>query len=267
MIKYVKNNLNYQHLKIEKLNLEEYHRHVHNRFEFLYFQSGVADYVINATTYTLTPGDLLFIPAYSYHYLSPNPNFSYERICIHFPKELIPSSIAPIAMKLKPIYHIKKNSTIDRIFSSLLRCEYVYEYETQDMIQLIEREIGNILTHLKYRQVDETNKNVTENHELKIILDYIDEHVREPLDVEILAKNFYKSPSWIAHTFSQVLQISPKKYINNKKILYAQGLISSGTPPMRAAEMLSFDNYVTFYRAYLKFLGNTPNQDFVSSQQ
>ncbi len=262
MNRYVKRNLNYTHLKIEKLNPDEYHRHIHNRYELLYFIDGNADYFINAMVYHLKPGDLLFIPAYSYHHLSPNLNSSYERICIHFPKELIPTHILSTIEDFKQIYHIEKNSLIEKIFSSLIQCEYVYKYKDNDMIFLIQQAIGNIFTHLVYLQNIEEPISVIVNSELKNILDYIDTHIQEPLNTNILSKTFFKSTSWINHTFTHFLKISPQKYINNKKILYAQQLIINGTPPMQTAYLLSFENYVTFYRAYLKFLGNTPNHDF-----
>lgn len=226
--------------------------------------NGNANYIIDAAVYHLQPNDLLFIPVGSYHYLIPDPESAYERICIHFPKDLIPNTVENAILKFKPIYHIQKKSIIDNIFSALLHCEYVEQYHYNDMIYLIEQSVSSILSHLKYRQNDSPLQPVTENTELHEMLDFINENITEPLTLDFLMKRFFKSSSWISHTFKTYLGIPPKKYINNKKILYSQELISSGTPPMQAAEIVGFDNYPTFYRAYLRFLGRKPHQDFIT---
>lgn len=129
------------------------------------------------------------------------------------------------------------------------------------MLYLVEQSITNIILHLSHLQ-NETPKLPTESNQLlNDIIDYIDENITKPLNIDIISKKFFRSPSWIAHNFTETLNLPIQAYINNKKIIYAQSLISLGIAPTKVAVQLSFKNYSTFYKAYKKFLGISPMKD------
>lgn len=256
----------YDHIIRESPKPDEYPKHIHNEYEFLYFRRGNASLFINASVYKMNKRDLLFIPAGAYHYLLPSASSdAYERYCIHFSKKLLPKRFQEILQTLSNIYHIKKNSPIDLFFSSLARFEYDDKYEDADITFFIEQNLALLLTHLKYQQPNASIIPTETNNILNNILDYIDENLTQPITAELLSKIFYKSESWITHNFAKKLQIPLKKYINYKKIIYAQELIEAGKQPTTVAEELSFENYVTFYRAYLRFLNKKPNEDTPTS--
>lgn len=130
------------------------------------------------------------------------------------------------------------------------------------MLYCVEHDIGILAMNLKYMQNKPEDIQILETNQiLNSILDFIDDHITEPITAETLSANFFKSVSWITHIFASELKISPKRYINNKKIIYAQILIAAGTPPTNVASMLSFKNYTTFYKLYKKFLGKSPSDD------
>ena len=71
----------------------------------------------------------------------------------------------------------------------------------------------------------------SESAVLNDIIKYINENSDRKLDTQILSDKFFVSRSWIDHEFKKILKTSSKKYINQKKVLYAQSLILDGYPP------------------------------------
>lgn len=255
-------NFNYQHLKIDKpTDSEYYHNHMHNGYELLYFLGGDAKIVINASTYQMKKRDFFLMHSGTFHALFPNPEVPYERICIHFSEKTLPAKFRSLLPSLRSVYHIHKYSVIDNLFSSLLQYEYDFAYSNEEMIYLTEQAITNIIVHLKHLESETPLRPTESNQLLNDIIDYIDENITKPLNIEILSKMFFRSQSWIAHNFAETLNIPIQTYINNKKIIYAQSLISVGIPPTQVATQLSFTNYSTFYKAYKKFLGSSPMED------
>ena len=57
---------------------------------------------------------------------------------------------------------------------------------------------------------------------------------------------------------SYFLKCSLMKYIRSKKIVLAQQMIREGRKAVDVAEELSFNDYSTFYRSYLKVTGMSP---------
>ena len=141
------------------------------------------------------------------------------------------------------------------------RFEYEDKYEDSDVIFYIEQNLGLLFTHLKYQTNASSVIPTITDGILNNIIEYIDENLTKPLTAKHLSKIFFKSESWITHNFAKQLQIPLKKYINYKKIIYAQQLIENGKQPTSVSDELSFENYTTFYRAYLRFLNKTPNED------
>ncbi len=249
----------YDHIINETPESNDYYQHIQSEYEFLYFVRGNANIIIDGSVYTLHKRDLVCIPAGSYHCLIPLQADPYERFCIHFSKKLIVSHMQSALKNFNGVYHIEKNSVIDLFFSSLFQFEYTHKYEEKDMLFFIQQNLSLLLMHLKYQQSIPTVNQTP--HVLDSITNYIDANLTQPITAKTLAKTFFKSESWITHTFAKVLRIPLKQYINYKKIIYAQQLIEAGELPTAVALKLSFENYTTFYRAYIRFLHKTPNKD------
>ena len=57
------------------------------------------------------------------------------------------------------------------------------------------------------------------------------------------------------------MKVSLKRYINQKKILFAQSKILDGASIKDVVETCNYDNYSTFYRQYVGFLHHEPAPD------
>ena len=236
----------------------DYFCHFHNEYELLLFHSGNASFNIDNKVFQLRKNDLLIIHPAQYHKLCVLSSMPYARCVFNFQKRVLSAEEIETLKNAAPVYHIENDSLIANTFATLKNCETLYSAD--DFERLKELSLRSILINLKYlpKSADIERRQHTRMDE---IIDFINEHIEEPLNAQILADNFFISKSSVDRAFMENLKISCKKYINKKKILHAQTLISEGIPALKAAELCSYENYATFFRQYKAFLGTSPIQD------
>ena len=99
------------------------------------------------------------------------------------------------------------------------------------------------------------------------IIRYIDEHITEPLNAEIISEEFFVSKSWLSHNFKNNLGMSLKKYINQKKLLMIEKLIPTGLSLSHLSEGYSYNNYATFFRQYKQYTGKKPKDNKLNNSK
>ena len=234
-------------------------KHMHNGYELLFFIDGDVDYVIGSSVYHLKPFDLLLIKPGTYHQLTPCSDTVYERIVLSFTEDVLPKNTVSSLQEYNEIYRLNtKDNSVCYLFLELLRISNTFS-ESDSQSALIQT-LQLIILQLKYITENSipSHKN---NHQLKLILEYIDNNISQAITVKTLSKKFFVSPSWISHTFNSHFNIGVAKYISHKRILYAQQLIKSNVPPTKVAKLCGYANYSTFYRQYVKFLSGKPKKD------
>lgn len=252
--------MNYQHQKTTKPSQSMFHRHIHSDYEMLYFTSGDAEFVIEGTVCWLDRGDLIIVKPRTYHYIHLRSDAAYERYVINFTEEEVSGCDICIESDQEyVIYNVMGNSVVDGFFKSW--GEYDGQFSDADRDDYISKGLQTVLTILKYCKRQEGDELGRSNYTLKSILRYIDTNIEKSINAENIATEFYVSVSWLAHVFRSHLGISLMRYINQKKMLYAQQLIWQGCPPTEVAVRCHFENYATFYRQYKKILGRSPKED------
>ncbi|MBE7034478.1 MAG: helix-turn-helix domain-containing protein, partial [Ruminococcaceae bacterium] len=61
--------------------------------------------------------------------------------------------------------------------------------------------------------------------------------------------------------FSEHLEITPKKYINTKRLILAQKKIRQGEKPTQIYPKCGFSEYSTFWREYKNYFGYSPSEE------
>ena len=116
-------------------------------------------------------------------------------------------------------------------------------------------------------QLHEYNKNALHkyldttkiNPKFFSILEYIDEHYQEPLDLVTLSSVFHLNKSYIGQLFQKNLNTSFPKYLNFRRILNAQILLSAYDIPIQdVAELTGYQDYYYFIKVFKKITGETP---------
>lgn len=235
-----------------------YYKHIHPYSEMLLFVEGDMDFCIGGDMYHLQPYDLLLIPQGAYHYAKMRTAVRYENYVIYFSDTLLLTDTMKNLFCKPIVFNIGKDLQFLRFFK--LMDLYHEKYETKDFVSVMECLVREILMYCCYASQVSSVVIRENNSMIQRILDYIDEHLEEKLDVGILAEHLNVSCSHIQNTFSQNMQIGLKQYMNQKKIFAVHRELLNGASPTDLQEKYHFNDYSTFYRLYKKTFGQTPSQ-------
>lgn len=251
------NNLLFFHSKsaLTPLNPRD---HFHNTYEFYLLINGDVEYVVGDATYSLQPYDLLLIKASVYHYAKLLSDKPYERFCINFTLEDVAEELRPILNETRVRYPFQNNKLMKNLYAALDALKETASYD--DTLTFCRQIVNMLLLQLKYAPSENENAQIT-HPTLSKILNYIDEHLHETLNANDIAEIFFVSTSWISYIFKKHFHIPYKQYVNHRKMLHAQQLIQSGTPPTQTALLCGFEEYATFYRQYKRHFGTSPQTD------
>ena len=90
-------------------------------------------------------------------------------------------------------------------------------------------------------------------------MEYIDRHLHEELDLNVIAEKANMSRSYFCTVFKRYNGIKPWDYITIKRIEKAMGLLgASDEKKVNIALDCGFNNSANFYRAFKKLTGKAP---------
>lgn len=227
----------------------------HTFHEILYMYDIDATLITEKDNVDIKPGDLVIIPKETFHqFILRNPE-TYWRSCFHFTvseglNELIDACTEEIRILNTPeIAKLMEQipTALDGSFSKAEQSIYVTALFTQMLLE-IKRNLQYSVV-LKSRDRDSL---------IYKSLAYINDNYREHIDLDSIANALSVSSSTLSHRFKEELNISVRKYILRKRMIYAHRLLRSGIPATEACEKSGYTDYVAFYRAYKRFYGVTP---------
>jgi AraC-like DNA-binding protein len=244
--------------KDEKIPFVGSSSHFHNNYELFFALSDGVEYIVGDAVYMLKKYDALFIPPTIFHYPRQKEEREYERFIINFHGGDISKKLKPFLSEAKTHYAFQNNSVIKNAYRELITLR---EHATEEDIELaVKQYLHLILLQMKYASPEQDTAQPL-HATLSAILQYIDGHLHEELDAETLSSVFFVSSSWIYYAFKKHLGVSLSSYVNNKKVLLAQRLIQSGTPPTKVFSSCGFQDYSTFYRQYKRHFNAPPKVD------
>ncbi len=249
----------------------------HSRYEICYVEKGNAEYAVDGVSYTISQGDLAVINVRKMHKLHSALNTDFDRYTLQF---------SPMIISTKALFGYPHENEANNVFAPLLlnnNAQIVIfrksEVETTKITPLLSRlenlcgdkdktQLINIISvileissqiHLMHERNIYQVAHQSNEH-LKRVMDYIDKHLFTNLNLSVIAKELYLSPYYISHLFSKHMGVSIKKYINTKKILYAEQLIQLGYPPTEVAMRIGYSYYSTFFNTYKQIIGKSPSE-------
>ncbi len=261
--KYYDESLVYNHMLVSQNDSREILPHSHTTYELFYLKKGLISYTENGKKYTLHNDSLIFSRPGNMHSIIFESD-SYERYNIIFDKECIyPHLTAKI-----PDSIITLNCKNFPQFGSLFEKMDIYYrcFRDNDLKHIL----INIVEELFYNMialeiVSEGSGNVTETYTENPIVSaavaYIDENINDHLLLDELCERLHITKSYLHQLFTSYLHISPKKYINSKKLTAAQASIRLGSNPTDVYALYGYTDYTTFYRGYKKHFGYSPSEE------
>lgn len=243
--------------------------HSHTKYEILYMIEGDATFSIGGAEYKMKPHTLLFIPPNVFHGIHVHTDAVYDRYTVHFDPTLLSHEHRALLLGKLPdttsssccVYNMGDSGILDmlRQFDDLDNSPVSLHKPLVPIF--LHALIARILIKLPSANGKEEQSRSTHNSLRSTLVDYVDDHFTEPITLDTLSQRFYVSKSQLNQTFRQLTGTTIIDYIIRKRIAYAQQLLLNGVSAQQAGTAAGFGDYTSFYRAYKKHFGCSPNQD------
>lgn len=250
-----------RHDRQELNEFTKFTMHTHTNAEVFYFISGKAVYHVEGSAYTLQPGDLMLMRPAEAHYIEQDRTLPYERICLNFDTEIL-SALDPEKTLLRPFFDRepgKRNlyrtgdSDVCRGYLDNILNSSNDRFEAVANLILLLRELD--------RQFANDNASTAQSDTLEYrIVRFINQNLQKELTIESLCEQFFISRAQLCRRFKKITGTSVGKYVTVKRLIKAQNLILQGEKPTDVYSLCGYQDYSTFYRAYLQYFGHSPSQ-------
>ena len=252
-------NLYFKHSITKDPACDSFYMHTHSMYELLYFVSGDATFVIEDKRYKLKTGDLVLIRPMKYHYIQIDSSAVYERYDILFDER---------ALRIDNTHKAEDSIEVINLIDRTVSCDiikkldyYSEKLSGDDFMDVTVLLIKELFYDLSIKKSN-VSKDVTHiNHTISKALKYINENLFTLKSISEVADEIFVTESYLFRLFKSELKKSPKKYINDKRLLAAQNLIQMGEMPIAVYERCGFSDYTSFYRNYKEYFGYPPSKE------
>lgn len=246
--------------------------HSHDYYELYIHFGGAKIYCVDNKTYTLQPNQLIVIPPICLHGLTPEsvPE-NYERGYLHISTSLmaraggdemdlvqffqmcaknghsqcvLSEKDAQLCQELlKAIRDGIKDTSHTGKFSNYARILYFLQLAVQNL-----------------KRTDRTSEPVVVNKAMQEVLAYIDASFTQTIRLEVVARQFGVSVSFLSHEFVKYTGRSVYDYVLYRRVLMAKELINANMSLSDVAFQCGFSDYSNFLRIFRKIAGMTPSE-------
>lgn len=249
------------------------HLHEHNTYELYLLLSGKVTYHIEGTVYHLLSGDILAISDKELHRATIDSTSNYERITIFLNKEFIAKLSTP-QTNLNALFQRVPGEKIhallrpdkeysERITRLILRIERMLKADAFGKDVLLRAYIAELLVMLNtlHQAPSAASPLLFEQDSvLNKILLYINQDLSQDLKLYDIAEKFFISQYHLTRKFKEYTGFSFHQYVQNKRLVMAQHLLSQGVPAQEIVVQCGFNDYSSFVRAFNSKFGISPKQ-------
>lgn len=252
--------IHYQHRKQQQHAFistnNTYPLHLHKNVEVALVLSGSINITVHEREYALSAGDLIIIFPHQPHSYRTMES---SRIMLVFFDAAYPSEYAGDFMHYLPDSPMIPGSRLSGHVPAVLQTLYrlCSEHADSRLLKAYATALaGHILPSLSLKKIS----GVKDLDSVQKILAYVDNHYLEPITLEHAAKELSISKFFISRIFSEQLHVPFRDYVNQRRTALAHMLLlSTENPVTEIAFDCGFNSLRSFYRAFKKDYGASPN--------
>lgn len=246
--------------------------HWHNALEILMPMEGIYEAIIKDTTYTIHPGEFLIIPPRELHTLpAPHGGSRFVFLIDIAPLATIKGFSGIQSLLLQPIHFTKEKfpAIYNEIYHHLLQIRNTY-YNMNEYAELIVYSLFiNIMVQISVAKNNMTdifpNVRLYKQKEYKQkftnLLEYINTHYMEELDLEQVAAETGFSKFHFSRLFKQYTGFTFCDYVNYCRLRVAEELLARPDYSITEVALQSgFPSISTFNRLFKQHKGCSPSE-------
>lgn len=242
--------------------------HYHEFCKLLLLVSGTGSYYIDGKHYLLRPGDIVTVGSQSIHKPELEENIPYERIIIYISPAWL-QQMSGDDCDLLSLFSGKQGHVLrpreqrrKQLFQLAAALEKELSQEGFGRALLCDARLIHLLVELgrSASQNDETQPSpiMPQSKRNYEIMQYLDQHLSEDIDIDQLADRFFVSKYHMMHAFRKETGATIHMYLTHKRLLLSRQLMAAGMSATESCYACGFGSYSAFTRAYGKYYGTTP---------
>lgn len=260
----------YHHSRTEAVGKEYLHpSEMHAAHEMLLLLEGEISYIIEGETYTVRPGDMIFVAPGEIHAIRINGNLPYERMVLLFDIGVLQRMMAELRVELgafcyggKNRLHIIPRALVEEYGLSelMLRILGIDDRDPYKRLLIIASLLHFLIQTDKMveKNKDRFDRPASKDALISAAVAYIDTHIGEPIRLDEMAKDLFVSKSTLCHKFAKAVHMTTNRYITLKKMHRAAEYMRKGCSAAKAASLVGYENYTSFFYNFKRLLGEAP---------
>ena len=240
--------------------------HFHEDVEILLCLSDGGNFFIDNKLYPLKSGSLFLINEAVLH--RSTANNSYERYILHTsPSVLSGLSTTKTSFKSflsKTCMNInldeKETLKISRMFEELENFDDESFGNDIKKTMCFASLLIEIFSNFNKNTVAGSAEGNPDFERVSAILKFINDHLSEPLTLDLIAQNFFINKYHLCHIFKKATGFSVMEYIIHLRVLKARELLRTGMRVQEVSEAVGFQNNQHFIRTFGNLTGVSPKK-------
>lgn len=245
--------------------------HYHRSYEVFYLYSGTRKFFIRDSVYPIQQGDIILVDSNVVHRTSELSEPNHERAVLHYDLPFF-DGLAPEDTALllgsfaasHPIIrlNIQEQLHVETLLGSLLN--ELNEQAPGYLLHIHNKSVELLLYIARYilkRKAVPDNTLSPVQQKVTDIIRHINQHYREPLLLDDIAKQFFISKGHLCRVFKEVSGFGFSQYINITRIREAEHLLrTTDWSITHISEQCGFENFSHFGRVFKKLVGMSPRE-------
>ncbi len=261
---------------IDTLNDNAFPWHWHDELELGFVLQGDITISINTQRYVISEGDGVFVNSGVLHSFSSSGPVEGLLPLVVFQPSLVYGSKSTVFWKkyLQPLteavnfsHAVLKSSVpwqkqtveeIKKIYQLFLSAEPGFEFRVKNSLT---ESLYQFCMHCSDLLNTDSARNSTEINRLRQMLDFIQCHYMEPIQLQQIADSAAISQRECLRCFQAIIGISPKRYVTDLRIQKAKELLcGSSLSLLEICECCGFQSQSYFTKTFRKIVGCAPGQ-------
>ncbi|WP_138415989.1 AraC family transcriptional regulator [Aquibacillus sediminis] len=239
--------------------------HSHDVIELMVMIDGTCDFFCEGKVYSVNRGDVVFIPPYAVHKVTPHDSNNYERIIIKVNPHLMADfqasapSLTEDFVFLKTqgshVFHPNQQNFEDSVslLHELINKIKDGKEDYSFTLQYLLFQVMKIIFHPSSKSPD-LHHTKDLDQRLTAILSYIETHLTDTdLNLVNISNHFHLNKYYFSHYFKQHMNVSFYRYVSLKRLSLAMTKIKQNKDSIETiAVQCGFTDYSSFYRLFKK---------------
>lgn len=239
--------------------------HMHIYYEFLQLIDGRALYNVEGKEYEVLPGDLMITNPYEFHFITFPKKSVYERQFLQIRSDFV-EDLRPDILSVLNARKFGENNRIPaeifnkyglgHIFRGIEEYTSAPSENTDFMVRTYAAQLVVKLSEIMRNEFLINKQNGNKN--IRQIYQYIEANFTSNITMDELAAYVHLEKSYVSRLFKKETGITITEYINMRRIILAKNMLLSGRNPNDIYWTCGFKEYSTFFRAFKKYVGSSP---------